>query len=89
MQPIGRTVSFDRGWIVNYLGEAEEGERHELKVEIAGGSKFFPRKQDFHRSWCEDASLVWRDDFVLNAPPGDAAAEERGEEIEQVQKWNE
>ena len=88
MQPAGRTVSFDRGWIVNYLGDFKVCARSQWKVEIAGGSNFFPANRDFHRSWCDDASLVGRDDFVLNAAPGNATAEERGEEIEQIQKWD-
>lgn len=42
MQPVGRTVSFDRGWIVNDLEDVKRGKEQELKVEIARGSKFFP-----------------------------------------------
>lgn len=59
-----------------------------MKVEIAGGSKFFPGKPDFRGSWRDDASLVRRDDFVLNAAPGNTPAKERGEEIDQIQKWD-
>ena len=75
MQPAGRTVSFDRGWIVNDLGGAEREAERGLRVEIALAPNFFPASRDFHRSWSKNASLVGRDDFVLNATPGNAAAE--------------
>jgi hypothetical protein len=88
VQPISRTVSSDRDWIVNYLEETKDGGRHELKVEIARDSTFFPGSRVFHRSWSKDTSLVGRDDFILNTPPSDAATENRGEEIEQVQEWD-
>ena len=50
-------------------------QRGGTRVEIAQGPNFFPASRDFHRSRSKDASLVWRDNFVLNAPPCDAAAE--------------
>src|ERR1700739_3902705 len=89
MQPVGRTVSFDRDWIVNHLEDVNGWARNQWKVEIARGSNFFPANQDFHKSWSKDAGLIGRDDFVLNAAPGDAASEQGCKEIEQVQEWNE
>src|SRR5580765_5647159 len=89
MQPVGRTVSYDRGWNVNDLEESKREGQNGLRVEIAQAPHFFPDARDFHRSWSKYAGLVGGDNFVLNATPGDAAAEERGKEIEQVQKWNE
>jgi len=82
MQPVGRTVSFDRSWIVNHLEVVEREEGHGCKVEIARASNFFPARRDFHRSWSKDASLVGGDNLVLNAAPRDAATEYRSGEIE-------
>ena len=86
MQPVGRTVSSDRGWIVNHLEDIRELARNQWKVEIARAPNFFPVGRDFHRSWSKNAGLVGGDDFVLNAAPGDAATEQGGKKIEQVQK---
>jgi hypothetical protein len=76
MQPTGRTVSFDRGWIVKHLQDAEAKEEVRLKVEIARASKYFPTRRDIHRSWRKNTSLVGGDDFIANAAPSNAAAEE-------------
>ena len=58
MQPVGRTVSFDRGWIVSDLEDVKREREQELEVEIARASNFFPAGWDFHRSWSKNASLV-------------------------------
>jgi len=42
MQPVGRTVSSDRGWFVNDLEEAKTDRGLCQKVEIAQASNFFP-----------------------------------------------
>ena len=75
MQPVGRTESIDRGCIVKHLERGERERAKGWKVEIARASTFFPGRRDFHRSWSKDAGLVGRDDFVSNAAPSDAAAE--------------
>jgi hypothetical protein len=75
MQPVGRTVSSDRGWFVNDLEEVKTDQGLCWEVEIARASNFFPGRRDFHRSWSNDTSLIGRDNFVLNAAPGDAATE--------------
>ena len=76
MQPVGRTGRFNRGCVVNDLAEVKGGKAKGLKVEIAAAPNFFPAGQDFHRLSSEDASLVGRDDLVLNAAPGDPATEQ-------------
>jgi hypothetical protein len=41
MEPVGRTESIDRGWIVNHLEVVEREGGQELKVEIAQAPNFF------------------------------------------------
>jgi len=76
MHPAGRTASFDRGRVVNHLEEIKSTGGRRSRVENALAPNFFPGQRDFHSLWSNNASLVWGDDFVLNAAPGDAAAEE-------------
>jgi hypothetical protein len=47
MQPVGRTVSFDRDWIVNHLEAVEREEGPRGRVEIAQGPNFFPGEPRF------------------------------------------